>query len=140
MAFTGGSEAMVDVLKALADPTRLAIIEYLQDDEKTPKEIQDALNKSQSAISQQLKLLLLANILVSRKDGSNRYYRVKNQDLFSILKAVSHYLGSLQKENFESLATKDIKDILMWSNIETQLGYRVLPDENNMVWSVDKFF
>jgi DNA-binding transcriptional ArsR family regulator len=104
-------DALAEYLKALADSSRIAILDVLKDGEKTPKEIQDALGKSQSTVSQQLKILSSKNIILSRKDGTNRYYSVKQPEIHSILKSISNLLIQKQMETMEGM--HDNKDILL---------------------------
>jgi ArsR family transcriptional regulator len=102
----------IDFLKVLADASRLAIIEFLKEGEKTPTEIQDALKKGQSTISQQLKILYQAGVIVGRKEGVNKYYKVKNPAIFGLLKSIYKYLDAEKKEKLNDLTSSDIKDIL----------------------------
>ena len=102
----------IDFLKVLADPSRLAIIEFLKEGEKTPSEIQDALKKGQSTISQQLKILYQAGVITGRKEGVNKFYKVKNTAIFGLLKSIFTYLDVEKKEKLDNLTSSDIKDIL----------------------------
>ena len=65
-----------NVSKTLAHPLRLAILYCLKDGEKTVNEITEAVGASQSNVSQHLALMRQREIVETRKDGSNIYYRV----------------------------------------------------------------
>jgi len=69
-------ELQAEIAKALSHPLRLAIIHYLKDGEKTVNDLTTTLGASQSNISQHLALMRQQQIVKTRKDGSNIYYRV----------------------------------------------------------------
>ncbi len=63
-----------DILKALADPTRLRILNLLKQDELSVAELQDSLNMAQSRISSQLAVLRQAELVADRREGKKSYY------------------------------------------------------------------
>ncbi len=69
-------ELQAEVSKTMAHPLRLAILHYLKDGEKTVNEITQITGASQSNVSQHLALLRQRQIVKTRKEGSNIYYRV----------------------------------------------------------------
>ena len=50
---------IIEFMKILADQTRLEILDLLNHENRTSSQIQSTLNKSQSTISQQLKVLTM---------------------------------------------------------------------------------
>lgn len=71
---------MVAFCKALGDETRQRILQILQTDgEKCVSELVDAFNVSQPTISHHLSFLKQANLVLSRREGKQVYYRA-NQD------------------------------------------------------------
>ncbi|TAK07649.1 MAG: ArsR family transcriptional regulator [Candidatus Manganitrophaceae bacterium] len=72
-------------LKALAHPTRLKIIAVLEDREMSVQQISDALNLSQSSMSQHLNLLKDRNALESRRAGSQVFYRVIDKKILKLI-------------------------------------------------------
>lgn len=78
----------VKVFKALADPTRLQILNFLKDGERCVCEIIPAIGKAQSTISKHLDVLYEAGILDRRIDGRRTLYRVRDNKVFDIIKAV----------------------------------------------------
>ncbi|KYH38279.1 MAG: ArsR family transcriptional regulator [Candidatus Hecatellales archaeon B24] len=78
-------EYRVNLLKALANPARLEIIEFLRDGEKCVCEIIPALGKAQSTASKHLDILYEAGILDRRIDGKRTLYRIKNPQIFRLL-------------------------------------------------------
>jgi DNA-binding transcriptional ArsR family regulator len=73
------------VFKAIADPTRLEIIEVLKEGEKCQCEIHPELEKSQSTISQHLKILIECGILEMRRDGQKKMYSIKESGVLKMI-------------------------------------------------------
>jgi ArsR family transcriptional regulator, virulence genes transcriptional regulator len=67
-----------EVSKIMAHPIRLAILHSLKDGEKTVNELVEIVGASQSNVSQHLALMRQREIVETRKDGSNIYYRVSS--------------------------------------------------------------
>ena len=59
----------VNILKALADPTRLKILDCIKNGEKCICEIIPYTNKSQPNVSQHLKIFNQDGLIEQRKDG-----------------------------------------------------------------------
>ena len=70
-------ERKVQIFKALSNPVRLEIIDFLADGEKCVCEIVDKLNYEQPHISKSLIKLKEAGLIKDRKDGLNVYYSLK---------------------------------------------------------------
>lgn len=64
----------VEVLKLLADPTRLAILAMLDGDELPVGAIAEALGRPVPAVSQHLAKLRAHRLVVARRDGSSVHY------------------------------------------------------------------
>ncbi len=105
-------EPLVNFLKVLADSTRLKIINFLKNGENSANHIQTALNKSQSTISQQLKILTNADILNVRREGVKKIYSIKNPQIFEVLSVLNSYILNTTKDKIENLTTFDILDTL----------------------------
>ena len=69
-------ELQAEVLKALAHPLRLAVVQYLAKEEKCVCEIVDYVGTSQSNISKHLSIMKKVGILSDRKEGLSVYYRL----------------------------------------------------------------
>jgi ArsR family transcriptional regulator len=78
----------VDIFKALADPTRLKILECIRNEEKCICEIIPYTGKSQPNVSQHLKVMKHAGIIDERKDGTRIMVKVSNKDIFKIIDKV----------------------------------------------------
>ncbi len=78
-----------DVLKALAQPTRLKILDFLRDGERCVCEIFPAIDEEQSNTSRHLNMMLSAGVLSRRKDGLKIYYVIKHPEILEILDIVT---------------------------------------------------
>jgi ArsR family transcriptional regulator len=91
-------ELKTDILKALAQPTRLKILECLRGGEKCICEIVPAINGEQSNISRHISLMQKSNLVITRKDGVKVMVKVRDQKIFEILDKVSLILKNQMKE------------------------------------------
>ncbi len=82
---TSDSVLTANALKAMAHPLRWRILCTLGDREMSVNEIKDLVGTSQSNISQHLDQLKSKGILVSRKEGNRIYYRIRNQQLLTLI-------------------------------------------------------
>jgi ArsR family transcriptional regulator len=79
------TEYRAEILKALGQPTRMKIIDFLRDGERCVCEIFPAIGEEQSNTSRHLNMLLNSGILARRKDGIKIYYAVKHPEVFEIV-------------------------------------------------------
>lgn len=79
-----------DVFKALADPTRLKILECIRNEEKCICEIIPYTGKSQPNVSQHLKVLKNAGIVDERKDGTRIIIKVSKNEIYTIIDKVKN--------------------------------------------------
>jgi ArsR family transcriptional regulator len=82
-------ELKAEILKALAQPTRLKILELLRNGEKCICEIVPALNGEQSNISRHISLMQKSHLVTTRKDGVRVMVKVRDPKIFEILDSVS---------------------------------------------------
>lgn len=75
--------------KALAHPTRLAILCLLGEGEVCVCELEPALGLRQANISQHLAILRRANLVTSRREGLRVLYRVSDPRVFKVLDLLS---------------------------------------------------
>jgi len=78
----------VDIFKALADPTRLKILECVKNGERCICEIIPFTKKSQPNVSQHLKILKNAGIIDERKEGTRIMVSASNDMIYNILDLV----------------------------------------------------
>jgi|SRR3954454_15526906 DNA-binding transcriptional ArsR family regulator len=72
---------MTNGMDALGDPTRRAIFERLANGPKAVGEIADELPVSRPAVSQHLKVLKQAGLVVDRAQGTRRLYQLNPQGI-----------------------------------------------------------
>ena len=82
-------EFRAEILKALAQPTRLKIIDFLRDGERCVCEIFPAIGEEQSNTSRHLNMMLAAGVLSRRKDGLKIYYAIKHPEILEIIDIVT---------------------------------------------------
>ncbi|MGG3471660.1 metalloregulator ArsR/SmtB family transcription factor [Neobacillus pocheonensis] len=71
-----------DIFSALADPTRRRILEMLADNEEfSASQIHDQFEVSPQAISQHLKILLEAKLILVEKRAQQRIYRINTDTM-----------------------------------------------------------
>ena len=68
-------------LKCIGEPTRLRILKLLSSGEKCVCEITDSLEREQSSISHHLTALRKCNIVTSRQEAKNIYYKLTDPRL-----------------------------------------------------------
>jgi DNA-binding transcriptional ArsR family regulator len=96
--------ASVDtVMRALADPTRRAVFERIaRADEINVAELTRASGVTQGAVSQHLKLLKGAGLVVERPQGRNVFYRARPEGLAPLFDWLTHY-DAFWRERFGDL-------------------------------------
>ena len=107
------TKAVTEFLSSLSDPIKLEIIKFLKNGGKTAKEIQYALNISQSYTSQQLKQLIKADIIANNKIKGLKTYYIKNANIFRIISAINSYVIEQHKHKFRNLIDSDNIEKLM---------------------------
>ncbi len=102
----------IEFLKVLADQTRLDMLELLKDEKKTSSEIQKALDKSQSTISQHLKALSNKNLIIFDKINGAKSYYIKNSNIFKLLLEIKSFVVQINQEKLKNLRDLDVIDTL----------------------------
>ena len=85
------AEHAAEVLKAVAHPVRLQIVELLAAKEMCVGDIAKALGEKQSITSQQLNMMKDKGVLTCRRDGSKVYYQVKNTNIINLLDCIYNH-------------------------------------------------
>jgi len=93
------------VMRTLADPTRRAVFERIVlADELSVVELTRGSGVTQGAISQHLKSLKLAGLVVERPEGRNVYYRAQPAGLAPLVDWMDHY-AVFWRDRFADLRT-----------------------------------
>ncbi|MGD6934093.1 MAG: ArsR/SmtB family transcription factor [Candidatus Bathyarchaeia archaeon] len=77
------------IFKALSDPVRLKILNFLRDGEKCVCEIIPHVGLIQPVVSRHLKILKDSGLLKDKKDGNKRLYSVTDDRIFLIIDGIS---------------------------------------------------
>lgn len=85
------AQYVAEVLKAVAHPVRLQIIEALEHGEKCVGDLVERLDIPQAAVSQQLGLMKDKDVLQCRRDGTKAFYSIKNPNAINLLHCVYHH-------------------------------------------------
>ena len=79
---------IAEVLKAMADPTRLKILHSLHSGERCVSDILEVVGGSQANVSKHLSVLKRAGLVDCRRSGLNVYYRIIDEGVFTICRNV----------------------------------------------------
>jgi DNA-binding transcriptional ArsR family regulator len=82
------AEHAAEVLKAVAHPIRLKIVDLLQDEEMCVGDIVKALGGKQSITSQQLNMMKDKGVLSCRREGAKVFYRIENRNVIKLLNCI----------------------------------------------------
>ena len=82
------AEHVAEVMKAVAHPVRLQIIELLEKREMCVGEIVKAVGGKQAITSQQLNMMRDKGVLSSRREGTKVYYKIENRNVIRLLHCV----------------------------------------------------
>lgn len=83
-------ERAASMLKAIAHPMRIAILNYLDGGKRlTVTEIHELLQIEQSTTSHHLGILKDKGVLSSRREGKNTYYFMRHENLSNIVECIS---------------------------------------------------
>jgi len=97
-------------LMALADPTRRAVFERLRDGPASVGVIASALPVSRPAVSQHLKALKAAGLVLDRTDGARRVYCINPVGLGELRRWLDQFWGTtldaFQREVEKPVATR----------------------------------
>lgn len=89
-------DTAVDVLRLLADRTRLAILALLHDGELSVGVIADRLARPVPGVSQHLAKLRAGRLVSTRRDGATIYYQLTNEHVDALVLNVLHQAEHLR--------------------------------------------
>lgn len=76
-----------ELFKVVSDPTRVRILLYIKDEERTVSEISEEVGLHQTTVSHQLSLMKAARVVKSRREGKYIFYSLDDNhivELFNI--------------------------------------------------------
>ncbi|MCW4044399.1 MAG: metalloregulator ArsR/SmtB family transcription factor [Candidatus Bathyarchaeota archaeon] len=93
------------IFKALSDPVRLSIMDFLRDGEKCVCEIIPHVKCIQPVVSRHLKILKDSGIVIDRKEGNRRLYSITDPQILRIIDGVTLELtNTFTKKIMEQIA------------------------------------
>lgn len=102
-------EYSAEILKAIAQPTRLKIIELLRDGEHCVCEIFPAIGHEQSNTSRHLQMMLKSGILKQRKNGLKIYYSLRHPEVLEMVRLAEQIAAHEAAERAERFGLKGRK-------------------------------
>jgi ArsR family transcriptional regulator len=81
-------ERAAEVLKTVAHPLRLRIVELLESGEKSVNELKELLGVTQPLTSQHLSQMRMRGVLGSRREGTLVYYSIANPDVVKVIHCI----------------------------------------------------
>lgn len=92
-----------NIFQALAHPTRIAVVEALRDGEVSAGALLNTVQVEQANLSQHLAVLRAKQVVVSRKDGNQVHYTLRDPVLVQVLDLLKQYFNSHLAENIALL-------------------------------------
>ena len=84
----GSAVRVTDLLKAMANPSRLMILCQLAEGEKSVGEMEGIIGLSQSGLSQHLAVLRRKRIVATRREAQSIYYSLASKEVEEIMAAL----------------------------------------------------
>lgn len=97
------AQLKADLLKAIAHPTRVRILDLLKGGELCVCHIFEELEVEQANTSQHLAILKKQEVLKSRKEGLRVYYSIKHPEVIELLGVVDKILVNQAKETLQTM-------------------------------------
>ena len=85
------------MMKAIAEPNRLQIVDMISTGEKCACDLLDNFNFTQPTLSHHMKVLIAAGIVSARKDGKWHYYSLDQKNI----KVFESLTNQIFKKNIE---------------------------------------
>ena len=79
------TERISQLLKVLAEPSRLKLLQVLIHEEVCVCDLAEILEMTPSAVSHQLRLLRSAGIVRPRRDGQTIWYKVNDREVYALV-------------------------------------------------------
>jgi len=86
-------ELRAEVLKAMAHPTRLIIVDALGDGEKCVCELQELVGSAMPTVSRHLSQMKSAGVVAARREGNKIFYRLLVPCITEVFPCIDEVLG-----------------------------------------------
>lgn len=97
-------ERKAEIIKAVAHPLRVAVVDFLKDGEKCVCDIADHLGSERSNVSRHLAVMLKAGVLRCRKEGLMVFYGLRTPCILNFLNCATQALKHNVNEDARVLA------------------------------------
>ena len=98
-------EKQADIVKAIAHPLRVAILDFLKNGPQCVCDIAEYIGAERSNVSRHLAVMTYAGLLEYRKDGLKVIYDLKTPCILNFFSCVTNCLKLQAKENQKLLKT-----------------------------------
>ena len=92
-------EKQAEIVKAIAHPLRMAIVDFLKDGEQCVCDIAEHVDSERSNVSRHLSVMLNAGVLGYRKEGLKVIYKLKAPCILDFFSCITGVLKQQAKEN-----------------------------------------
>jgi len=99
------AELKADVLKAMAHPTRLYMLEVLAKGERCVCELNELLDADHSMVSKHLSILKQAGLVSDRKEGLKVYYRLEVPCIMQFVGCIVEVIRARAKKSLSAITT-----------------------------------
>ncbi len=99
-----------DFFRVLGHPARVHLLQLLREGEQSVGALRDALELDSSGASQHLAALRAQGLVVSRKEGTSVYYRIKDPRTLELLELAKGIISGTLEDNralLDDLAVED---------------------------------
>jgi len=93
-----------EIIKAVAHPMRVAVVDFLKDGEKCVCDIAEHVGAERSNMSRHLAVMLKAGVVRSRKEGLMVYYELRTPCILNFLSCATQALKHNVNEEVRVLA------------------------------------
>ena len=92
-------ESMAEILRAVAHPSRIKILQILGRNQKCVKDLEQLVNIKQSNLSQHLRILKDRGIVECERRGMEVCYRIKNRKILDVIMCAKKFFTSGGKDD-----------------------------------------
>ncbi len=97
-------EKQAEILKAMAHPLRIGVVDFLKNGEQCVCDIAEHLGSERSNVSRHLSVMVNAGVLGHRKEGLKVIYRLKTPCILDFFSCVTALLKQQIKDSKELLS------------------------------------
>lgn len=102
-------ERQAEVVKSIAHPLRIAVVDFLKDGEQCVCDIAEYVGAERSNVSRHLSVMVNSGVLESRKDGLKVIYRLKTPCVLNFISCVTDVLAEQIKGQMQLLEHIGVK-------------------------------